>query len=195
MVQMHSVRVDPSNAAQLKSWDGDQGAYWALRADYFDTAVAGYDRHLFAAAAIKAAEQVLDIGCGTGQTTLEAARQAAPGSALGVDLSAQMIEVARRTAECEGVANARLPRPMRRFTHFPSRRSMLSSAGPGPCSSVIRWLHLPTSPTRCARTGDWSCSSGNRSPATSTSWRSALRWPPGVNFRLLRPRLLAVLDG
>src|SRR4051812_29805583 len=76
-------------------------------AEHFDIAVAGYDRHLFAAAAINVGDHVLDIGCGTGQTTLDAARSAAPGSALGIDLSAQMIDVARQAAEREGVANAR----------------------------------------------------------------------------------------
>jgi len=121
MVQAHSVRVDPSNAEQLKAWDGDQGAFWASHAEHFDTAVAGYNRHLFAAAAINVGEQVLDIGCGTGQTTLDAARSAAPGSALGIDLSAQMIDVARRAAEREGVANARFTQADAQIHPFPGQ--------------------------------------------------------------------------
>ena len=121
MVQAHSVRVDPSNAEQLKAWDGDQGAFWASHAEHFDTAVAGYDHRLFAAAAINAGEQVMDIGCGTGQTTLAAARSAAPGSALGIDLSARMIESARRTAEREGVANARFIQADAQIHPFPEQ--------------------------------------------------------------------------
>jgi SAM-dependent methyltransferase len=69
--------------------------------------VAGYDRHFLDAAAIEASEQVLDVGSGTGQTTCDATRRASSGAALGVDLSARMIEVARRATEREAIANAR----------------------------------------------------------------------------------------
>jgi SAM-dependent methyltransferase len=40
-------------------------------------------------------DRVLDIGCGTGQTTRDAARMAVAGSVLGVDSSAPAIERAR----------------------------------------------------------------------------------------------------
>ena len=121
MVQPQSVPVDPSNAQQLTAWDGDQGAYWASHAEQFEFAVAGYDRHLFAAAAINAGEQVLDIGCGSGRTTLDAARSAAPGSALGIDLSAQMIDAARRAAEREGIPNARFVQADAQIYPFPEQ--------------------------------------------------------------------------
>jgi len=102
-----SVHVDPSNRDQLGAWDGEEGAYWAAHADYFDRAMAGYGARFMEAAAIGAGERVLDIGCGTGQTTRDAARAAAAGSALGVDLSAAMLQVATRRAAEERVANAR----------------------------------------------------------------------------------------
>ncbi|HWC37017.1 MAG TPA: class I SAM-dependent methyltransferase, partial [Acidimicrobiales bacterium] len=47
-----------------------------------------------------------DIGCGTGQATRDAARAASEGTALGVDLSGRMIELARRLAAAERIANA-----------------------------------------------------------------------------------------
>ena len=50
---------------------------------------------------------MLDIGCGTGQTTRDAARRASAGGALGVDLSADMIALARQLAAAEGLPNAR----------------------------------------------------------------------------------------
>jgi SAM-dependent methyltransferase len=62
------------------------------------------------AADIRGAERVLDIGCGTGQTTRDAARTAREGSALGVDLSQRMIAVARRLAADEGLTNAEFER-------------------------------------------------------------------------------------
>jgi SAM-dependent methyltransferase len=106
MNESTAVRVDPSNVEQLDAWDGDQGAYWAARADRFDEGVASYHDQFLAAAAIDPTANVLDIGCGSGQTTRDAARCAKAGSALGVDLSSRMIELARGLAEKEGVANA-----------------------------------------------------------------------------------------
>ena len=102
-----SVHVDPANAEQARAWDGDEGRYWATNAERFDQAVAVHHRALFERVGIGATDQVLDVGCGTGQTTRTAARAAASGSALGVDLSSQMIELARRLAVAEGIANAR----------------------------------------------------------------------------------------
>ena len=101
------LRVDPSNAEQARAWDGDEGAYWAAHAGHFDRTVAAYHLPFLDAAAIGTGEQVLDIGCGTGQTTRDAARRATPGGALGVDLSAEMIDLARRLATAEGLPSAR----------------------------------------------------------------------------------------
>src|SRR5512132_3849262 len=50
-------------------------------------------------------DHVLDIGCGAGQTTREAARMAAEGGALGADLSAEAIARARELAQAEGIPN------------------------------------------------------------------------------------------
>lgn len=52
-------------------------------------------------------DRVLDIGCGSGGTTREAARLAAMGGATGVDVSARMIERARRQTAIAGLRNAR----------------------------------------------------------------------------------------
>lgn len=107
MADTGSLQIDPTNAEQTRAWDGEEGAYWAAHADHFDRAVALHHVRLLSAAEIGAAERVLDIGCGTGQTTRDAARAASAGAALGVDLSRAMLEVARRRAIDEGVTNAR----------------------------------------------------------------------------------------
>jgi SAM-dependent methyltransferase len=50
-------------------------------------------------------DHVLDIGCGAGQTTRDAARMATAGTALGVDVSASMIEWARQLTEATRLPN------------------------------------------------------------------------------------------
>lgn len=105
MSEVDAVITDPSNAEQLRAWDGDEGAYWAANAERFDRAMAAYHEGFLAAADIGAAEHVLDVGCGTGQTTRDAARAAPSGSALGVDLSSQMIGYARRRADQDRIEN------------------------------------------------------------------------------------------
>src|SRR3989442_1096009 len=100
------LTVDPSNADQAREWDGEGGAFWAAHARRFDEAVAAHHRRFLDAAAIEATDRVLAIGCGSGQTTRDVARSAPRGWALGVDLSSQMIELARGLARAEGLANA-----------------------------------------------------------------------------------------
>ncbi|WP_327040097.1 class I SAM-dependent methyltransferase [Micromonospora ureilytica] len=58
-----------------------------------------------AAAHVGPRDRVLDIGCGTGQSTREAARAAMAGSAVGVDLAAPMLERARQLSDDEGLTN------------------------------------------------------------------------------------------
>jgi SAM-dependent methyltransferase len=104
-VETDSFVVHPSNEEQRRAWDGGEGAYWASHADHFDRSVALQHRRLFEVAAITPTDRVLDIGCGTGQTTRDAARIAVDGDALGVDLSAAMLEIARQRATSEGLGN------------------------------------------------------------------------------------------
>jgi SAM-dependent methyltransferase len=114
-----AVPIDPSNADQLRAWDGDDGAYWAEHADYFDRSVAAYHEKLMATAAVTDRDRVLDVGCGTGQTTRDAARAATSGSALGVDLSARMVELASRRAAEEGIDNASFEQVDAQIRPFP----------------------------------------------------------------------------
>jgi SAM-dependent methyltransferase len=73
--------------------------------DFYDAELRAHHEHLRAAYAIRPGDQVLDIGCGTGLTTREAARAAAPGRVVGVDVSERMIERARELAAAERLDN------------------------------------------------------------------------------------------
>ena len=71
----------------------------------YDAELRRHDEVLRPAWGIQRHERVLDIGCGRGQTTCEAARMARGGSALGVDISASAVERARELAQAQGIRN------------------------------------------------------------------------------------------
>ncbi|OZM83553.1 class I SAM-dependent methyltransferase [Pseudonocardia sp. MH-G8] len=101
------THVDPSNADSAAGWDGPSGDIWTDNADMFDAGVARYLQPFLDAAAIEPTSHVLDVGCGNGLVTREAARRASRGSVTGVDLSTRMLDLARRRAAQEGLANVR----------------------------------------------------------------------------------------
>jgi SAM-dependent methyltransferase len=94
-----------ANVEQAASWDGPQGDVWVAREDALNAALVAHTEHLFAAADIRRTDHVLDVGCGTGETTRRSARQAPDGHALGVDLSSAMLDRARAHADADGVRN------------------------------------------------------------------------------------------
>jgi SAM-dependent methyltransferase len=97
--------VHPSNADAATAWNGPTGDIWTDNADLFDAGVARYLKPFLDAAAIEPTAHVLDVGCGNGLTTREAARLASAGSVTGVDLSTRMLNQARRRAASDGLTN------------------------------------------------------------------------------------------
>ena len=73
----------------------------------YDAELQLHNEQFRAALGIRAADRVLDIGCGTGQTTREAALVTSDGDALGVDIDGRMVARARELADREGVPNVR----------------------------------------------------------------------------------------
>jgi SAM-dependent methyltransferase len=95
--------IDPSNIESAKGWDGPSGAAWVAHADAHDRAVTRYLEPFLAAAALQPDHRVLDVGCGNGLTSIEAARRAQ--AVVGCDLSTGMLEVARHRAAAAGLTN------------------------------------------------------------------------------------------
>jgi SAM-dependent methyltransferase len=86
----------------------------------YDAELHRYNEHFLAAANVGPADGVLDIGCGTGLSTREAARSAVNGSVLGVDVSAAMLERARQLSE--GLANITYEQADAQVHEFPPSR-------------------------------------------------------------------------
>jgi SAM-dependent methyltransferase len=139
------IAVDPSNRAAFQAWNGEEGNYWADNDDLYDAGLARYDPAFFAAAGVAPTDRVLDIGCGNGSTTCEAARRAPQGTALGVDLSARMIERARCRATAAGLTNAQFlqadaqiyPFPQGSFDQALSRTGVMFFGDPATAFSNI----------------------------------------------------------
>ena len=87
-----SASNEPVNAAQIELWNGRVGEKWAEMQVNLDAMLAHVTAELKARAGSVEKLQVLDIGCGTGETL--AIWLAGGAVATGVDVSAPMLAVA-----------------------------------------------------------------------------------------------------
>jgi SAM-dependent methyltransferase len=87
---------------QKTLWNGSAGRAWVHNQRLLDQLFAPFEALLASDGVLGTATRVLDVGCGTGATTLAIARRlGAQGASVGVDLSEPMIAVARKRAEQE----------------------------------------------------------------------------------------------
>ena len=93
------------NEAQARYWNDDAGHVWTTWQERMDGQLAPLGLAALDAAGIQPGLRVLDIGCGCGHTTLEAAHRVGPsGSVVGLDVSDTMLMRARERATADGVA-------------------------------------------------------------------------------------------
>jgi SAM-dependent methyltransferase len=96
--------VTTTNADQIDYWNGLVGERWAKEQEVLDRALQPFGDAMLARAALAAGEQIVDVGCGCGATSLAVADVVGPGGTiLGVDVSAPM--VARAKERSAGRAN------------------------------------------------------------------------------------------
>jgi len=85
---------------QSKLWNGPAGRVWVEGRDLLDQILQPFAEPLLDAVAAAAPRRVLDVGCGTGSTTIAVARRlAGDGHVTGGDISEPMIAAARARAQ------------------------------------------------------------------------------------------------
>src|SRR5260221_12594890 len=87
------------NADQIAYWNGPGGQRWAARQQSQDILLAPVADLLIDRARPAAGERIIDVGCGSGATSIALAQKVGPtGRVMGIDISAPMLDRARQTA-------------------------------------------------------------------------------------------------
>ena len=101
MTESHNTQRP--NQKQFQDWNGVIGERWTTHQDSLDALLQAHADAVLAAARLQPGERVIDIGCGCGVTTLAAAASVgSQGLALGVDISAIMLNRAGERARSSG---------------------------------------------------------------------------------------------
>jgi SAM-dependent methyltransferase len=96
------------NAEQAEYWNSEPSRQWIAFQEALDQRFAPLTELLIERAQVARGACVLDVGCGTGATTLRlAGAVGAHGSVLALDISEPLLAVARRRIMDEGHANVR----------------------------------------------------------------------------------------
>jgi ubiquinone/menaquinone biosynthesis C-methylase UbiE len=95
-------KASEPNHDQAALWNGSSGRAWVEKQDVLDRMFEPLERRLVEAIPVGPRSRVLDVGCGTGSTTLAISRRlGATGRCTGIDISAPMIDLARARAARE----------------------------------------------------------------------------------------------
>jgi SAM-dependent methyltransferase len=95
--------------AQRAFWNSEATSRWVTGQARIDRFMANVTEAALTAAAAEPGESVLDIGCGTGTTTLRLADAVGPsGRVLGVDISEQQLGLARQRVADAGATRVQL---------------------------------------------------------------------------------------
>src|SRR4051794_4020255 len=96
------------NAEQIRNWNEVAGPIWLAHVQEVSAQLRPFGVHALERAGLRAGDRVLDVGCGTGDTTLEIARRVGPGGeVVGIDISAPLLAHASESASAAGVDNVR----------------------------------------------------------------------------------------
>ncbi len=94
-----------ANVKQAEFWE-HRASDWIEGSSFTDIVTGPFGVDAMSRLAAAPGQRVIDIGCGTGATTVELARRVAPaGEAIGVDISPTLVAASEATAASAGVDN------------------------------------------------------------------------------------------
>lgn len=103
---MSDLEGQTANAAQIDYWNKTAGQTWVQHQDQLDRQIEPLGLEGIKVLNPSVGEQILDVGCGCGQTSLKLAECVGPtGAVTGVDISAPMLDVARARPVLEGAVH------------------------------------------------------------------------------------------
>ena len=113
---------------QRKRWNGPAGHAWVDAQEVLDRLLKPLEDRLADLAAALHPDRLLDVGCGTGSTTVAIARRlGAPSECVGVDISEPMLAAARARAAREGVPAAFICADAQTYGFEPARVDLIVS--------------------------------------------------------------------
>ncbi len=96
--------ADPNAADQAAAWNGAMGARWLAFHRGLDRMLTPFGSAVMEAAGDVAGSTVIDLGCGTGETSSELAARVGPdGRVIGLDISEPLIAHARTNHDRPGL--------------------------------------------------------------------------------------------
>ncbi len=145
------VPLPTDNEEQIRFWSEEAGPQWVAEQALLDQLVGPSGLAAIDRAGLQPGQSVLDVGCGTGQTTVEIAKRVGvDGRVVGLDVSGVMLEAARQRAKTAAVAATFLeadaqvaPLPHRSFDTVFSRFGVMFFSDPRQAFSNFRGALKP----------------------------------------------------
>jgi len=98
--------TDQPNAEMAEFWNGKGGKSWVTQEARLECSLRPFGQQAMAAGAIKAGQQILDIGFGCGDSTIElAGKVGSEGQVHGVDISVAMVDAAEKKTMQNDITN------------------------------------------------------------------------------------------
>lgn len=178
--------MSQDNSEQADFWTAQAGPKWVAQQEVLDALMQPVLDGVLSRAALEPDDQVIDIGCGTGASTLQAAARVGDrGRVLGVDISPTMLALARdRAAGCAAAGFAEADAADHAFEpacfdHLISRFGVMFFADPDAAFANILKAMKPGAHVTFACWGPFAANPWFRLPVQAA--KAVLGAPPSVD--------------
>lgn len=111
------------NSEQITYWNDTAGPKWVALQNFLDSQIRPLGLAAMERARLAEGEQVIDVGCGCGDTSLEIGRRVgSKGAVMGIDISTPMLERAQAMARDARLSNATFANADAQTASLPQKR-------------------------------------------------------------------------